>query len=462
MGGNSNQESYRIGEGVGELSQDTSKLNDFQAIVKESEVSLKEHIEETAGVHTHFIIQTLLARLAGTKPHAPQKENSTTQVIVVSDSSISIKKEADRNEEVMADELAGNGHPDEPKPLARQSRKRKHENESEVEIQHWKSQLAIMEKKYVEEKSKSKNFQNEIRGLEQKITKLRGQVTKYKALLTKSDGDAFEEVKNSKIVQDYASLRDQIQRIVDKHFRLDPAFEPQLPERGPKMFEDFYRLYKNKNINAEGLRKRFRGLIFKYLHKNIFTKPLFGLDSADNFSISLALLESKCRDSKKGNARIDFVVQLSDCVIIGQISEIIEWRIKTMKCISMLEETDIHSYNFANSAFHFLLPFITSHHDDAGLERLMDLLVGLFEDAHNFALLLRRSKHSYKVEIQHPNSPFDKSEAVIHQVETHLRNGSQQRELVGYLIFGALAKFPEDNPNHRILLEKAYLVSRIS
>lgn len=93
---------------------------------------------------------------------------------------------------------------------------------------------------------------------------------------------------------------------------------------------------------------------------------------------------------------------------------------------------------------------------------LRELYLSLCRDAFNFTLLLRRCRDLYKCESPMPDTKLVSNDADAQDREPSLNgtiehSNSDDRD-IAFVLFGALVKYPELDPEARLVLEKAHVV----
>lgn len=129
-----------------------------------------------------------------------------------------------------------------------------------------------------------------------------------------------------------------------------------------------------------------------------------------------------------------------------------------MKCISTFDDGQTEAKNLAKTTYNDLKPFMRGPNKYG--KELFDQYLKLYTDAQSLALLMRSCKHAYKVEMKFPYSEYKEEESVTLGRELfETKNDKPKREVMSYLVSGALVKFPEGDPERRIVLERAHLVT---
>ena len=86
-------------------------------------------------------------------------------------------------------------------------------------------------------------------------------------------------------------------------------------------------------------------------------------------------------------------------------------------------------------------------------------LVELCTSAYDLTILLRRCRDIYQCQIPDSATPFNPEEA--EQQDTEKWDGKGPSGVrIAVVLSGILVKYPEDNPKRRIVLEKAWVVTR--
>jgi hypothetical protein len=134
-----------------------------------------------------------------------------------------------------------------------------------------------------------------------------------------------------------------------------------------------------------------------------------------------------------------------------------------MKCAKWLRSESSRPKNVAERIFDFMLPALVHRHrkDKASSKKIeddvFDLILKLCTTVFNLALILRSCKDDYRCEFPEPRTelnldesePQDSEEAKPKRLETNF---------VAFTLSGALVKYPELNPEERLVLEKSHVV----
>jgi hypothetical protein len=114
---------------------------------------------------------------------------------------------------------------------------------------------------------------------------------------------------------------------------------------------------------------------------------------------------------------------------------------------------------------YLLRPLRTIHTDkaqnDAELAGIKKQLAQISQDACSLVLLLRSSKDTYACEFPEEGKPVN-----IEEAEAVDREGVQRKDdkeensedIVVFALSGALVRYPQHNPQERIVLQKAWVV----
>lgn len=105
-----------------------------------------------------------------------------------------------------------------------------------------------------------------------------------------------------------------------------------------------------------------------------------------------------------------------------------------------------------------MYPFIHHKESTATNNDLFKLVHELCDDAYKLAVKLRGSKSVFRTETPEEGSAVKTAEMEIADQEI-LGGVSSEDDVVAFTLFGMLVKYPENNPNERIILEKAEVVT---
>jgi len=152
---------------------------------------------------------------------------------------------------------------------------------------------------------------------------------------------------------------------------------------------------------------------------------------------------------------------------LGHETDILEWRIQTLKCASFLEVRHETATRTAQAIEDFMAPLRFPPQDRltqkaAGAPR--DSVNRLCNDAYNLILTLRRCDDTYRCEVPKPGAKVDTDVEPLaqeyHHSTTEASHGrvASEKAVILFTIFGSLVKYPENNMAKRLVLEKAHVV----
>lgn len=327
--------------------------------------------------------------------------------------------------------------------------------DEEDENQHLKVLLAATEEKLKEAQRRSQVSATQAGELEKRNARLYNQIKQYKAIMLDSGGKLTEDIPDEKLAQDFVNLREQVQHIVNEFFHLDIKVPPRgLTAESADWLKDFAQYY-DYDIDSENLRKRFRGLIFGYLNTDFFIRPIFGIQSGE-IQDGLSWLEEKMLDKAPGNCSPFEICISANNFTKDHYTDLVEWRRQTIKCISLFDDGETEARNLAKNTYNDLRPFIRSKRKSP--QECFDQFIELYTNAQNLALLMRGSRHLYKIEAPYEGADYIENESVALGREIFDNSG---KEIVGYPVSPALFKFPDGNLENRITLERAHVVTSV-
>lgn len=149
-----------------------------------------------------------------------------------------------------------------------------------------------------------------------------------------------------------------------------------------------------------------------------------------------------------------------------------EWRIRTVKCASLLGLKDSTAKMAAKAIHDFMAPLQPHSHDNAEREMnkaLPERLIKLCQDAFDLILTLRECKDIYRCEYPQPKTKVRSEDVeVMHEegreTSTNTESGSTiTREYqIMHTVFGSLVKYSEGNLEKPLVLDKAHVVVKVA
>lgn len=110
-----------------------------------------------------------------------------------------------------------------------------------------------------------------------------------------------------------------------------------------------------------------------------------------------------------------------------------------------------------------LLSYLRKHYHENAIaekekDKLVKLLFRLCTDAYDLTLLLRGCKDVYRCEFPTEGKALNTEDAEPQGEEKKSTKEKVEGEIVAFSLSGALVRYPEHNPEERIVLEKAHVV----
>ncbi|EKD16178.1 hypothetical protein MBM_05472 [Drepanopeziza brunnea f. sp. 'multigermtubi' MB_m1] len=276
-----------------------------------------------------------------------------------------------------------------------------------------------------------------LRESEEERQRLQALTVVLRGMVTKNSEPDGERMDDNAIVGKFIKLREQVQRIASKLCFSEGNGNAVLTQEMSDAQRDFEYW---KGLSQAQLLNRIRTNIFELIHSEILGRPLFGLEGLQDTSgleHGLSKFETALNNLNPGHK-----------------AAVLEWRVRTVRCASLLNIDNPRAEEVAKYIHEFMKPLITS---DALDTQLRTLILKLCNDSMSFALLLRSFKDLYRCEMPDIHSPLnDDSEE---QCPEPYRNGDPHAEGdVAFVLAGSLVKYPELHPERRLVLEKAHVV----
>ncbi|CAG8972047.1 hypothetical protein HYALB_00004911 [Hymenoscyphus albidus] len=233
-----------------------------------------------------------------------------------------------------------------------------------------------------------------------------------------------------------------------RYYFFDPTVQtPRSTSKTPRFFRDIFDYWAD-SPTLEQLGMRVRAMIFQIINGEILNKPHFGLES-ESFS------EMEVQLAKFEMVILEYAPKSE--------KEIVEWRVHTVKCASLLKSDQPQSLKVAAAIWDHMDPFMRREYTDKngyGSQQHTNPWEEVCDAAAKSALLVRKSKDGYKCETPRPGTEFSEAEMSIQYMEKGEFESAEDSAVVLFAISGALVKYPEYSASERLVLDKAYVVAR--
>ncbi|KAG4025852.1 hypothetical protein MFRU_049g00230 [Monilinia fructicola] len=284
--------------------------------------------------------------------------------------------------------------------------------------------------------------------LKESIKILQAQLVNYRDIILKRDGAATREPNDATIIQDFQRLGEGIQRVMAFCTVKNPPLRPQDPTQNELILLSYWQC----GMSASEIKNRIRGKVFHWLHKSLLLQAYFGLETINQGEIEKALVDFEHmirKSSSDDGAHADFAT----------------WRITTLKCAKLLntKESPLPS-DTAKQLISFLEPIRIRCNDEASdlvqRDKLEKLLMKLCTDAFDLSMHLRGCRNTYLYDVPRDGEVINTDEAEAQCEEQRQKPGDDKgkENIVAYALSGTLVKIAENNPENRVILQKAWVV----
>jgi hypothetical protein len=146
---------------------------------------------------------------------------------------------------------------------------------------------------------------------------------------------------------------------------------------------------------------------------------------------------------------------------LGREADIADWRIRTLRCASLLKLECSRPKKTAAYIKKFMGPLwpcspAVPGGAEAADDKLLILVEKMCKDAFNFSMLLRASRDLYRCELPAPRSRLGEDSAA--QAQEPSEDSSLTEQDIAYAMAPALVKYPLTDPKRRLVLEKAHVI----
>ncbi|CAG8950193.1 hypothetical protein HYFRA_00008430 [Hymenoscyphus fraxineus] len=292
-------------------------------------------------------------------------------------------------------------------------------------------------------KTSNQSLESQIKVLQENSKNLR------RIILSKSK-EKGEEIDDGTITATFYRLRDTIQRVIQRYYLFDATDRPsRSTSKTPRYIRDLLDYWAH-GPTKEQLGMRVRAMIFQIINSEILKKPHFGLESGSFSEMELQLARFEM-------ALLEYAPKSE--------KEIVEWRVQTVKCASLLksDQPQPQSLKVAAAIWDSMDPFMRREYTDKngfGSQLHTNPWEEVCDAAARFTLLVRKSRDGYKCEMPRPGTEISEKEMSIQYMEKGEFENVEDSAVVSFAISGALVKYPEYSVIERLVLEKAYVVAR--
>ena len=289
------------------------------------------------------------------------------------------------------------------------------------------------------------------------IRSLKDQNTKLKSIILKNSKDDTETLDDA-VHGRYTELRDDIQRIVHRHY--DTTFPPKLLKFRNSYFEKQKELREQlSELSTEAVRLfLIRAKIFRFINEEILSGLTFGI--GNEFEESLREFERAVGKSEHGISKyLRHLHVWTGLMRCPGPSTLAEWRSTTIECAKALTGRSSLPSITSKMILNILQPLEKG--SSRSQPRIEQTMLDLCDKAYDLSVLMRKNKKAnFQVLTLRSGS-----EIIETQISPQAFDGPQpdglERAKVAFTIFGGLTKHPEDCPG-QIVLETAQVVCRTS
>ena len=335
-------------------------------------------------------------------------------------------------------------------------------------------------------------MEGQFRNSQEEVKKLHEKEAKFRTIILDQAG--VQKVSDDEILRGFLKLRQDIQKVSRNAFYLvetNPLLTSAQLDATPSL-KTFYSPSAWGKLSVGDRRHRMRAAIFDELLISILDSDCFGLEESKNKAhegkprkgpIEPGLRRFERLLQERGGKHSDifplfslcnrapfpssFLVSLiplsrnhttnnAGCIVSDSV--ISDWRIVTINCVELsgIEEatSTLTTADIFTILEHILSKNIRATEEDA----LRSSILGLCKDAFRVRMMMRKSKNRYVVETIKPGTKNSESRAEPVGVEGG--KNSERSDEIGYTMFGALSKHPQDKDQPVKILEKAQIVLR--
>lgn len=322
-----------------------------------------------------------------------------------------------------------------------------------------------LEKQFAKLVAQNKSQTAELTELQLAKQALLKENSEFRNMITKAATKGHKDIDDPTITIMYASLGQQIQSLVFKHYQPPLArinssgteFNPKKP-----LYPEIW-----GSRSVPELKSRMIAFVFDYLHFVFFSKPLFGLQGSNmprEIEDGLRAFELCLEEKFPGRHFLTilfFLLTLTFVTDNGQ--SIAEWRHATMECANSLQTSSTMVLDAAEALYNEMVRFLPPSHLADKNKDIAMRMKAICQDAFTLALLFRGGKDKYSVIMPSPDERYN-SEFEVAQgsegVEIDEEDVCLESVVVAFALCGALVKSPQHDPTRQLVLGKAHVILR--